>query len=84
MDKILFHTNSFEQLKKYLELHKQLKALGWEVAFSTDSWELARLMAIGFLLVVKINTYYPDFIVTDEPIKADNIISLEDLKESLQ
>lgn len=69
MEKILFYTNSWDKVKKFIEHYNVLVNSGYEVAFSTDSIELAKRLSIGKMLVVKPGTYEPDIAVTTQVIE---------------
>ena len=79
----MFYTNEFKEVAEYVHAYNKIKAMGWEVAFATDRVELARLLAIGFMLVVKPTTYYADYVVCSEELNIDNQVSFEDLVDAI-
>lgn len=68
MEKILFYTNSWDKVKEFIAHYNVLKHNGYEVAFSTDSIEIAKRLSVGKMLVVKPGTYEPDIAVTTQVI----------------
>ena len=49
-----------------------------EVAFATDSNQLIQLLSVGKMLVVTKETYYPDYVVSNEPFDAEIVASIKD------
>ena len=66
--KLLFYTNEWDKVKEFIVHYNVLKQNGYEVAFATDSLELAKRISIGKLLVVKPGTYNPDIAVTTQSV----------------
>ena len=84
MEKLLFYTNSWDKITTFIEHYNVLKQSGYEVAFSTDSIEIAKRLSVGKMLVVKPGTYYPDIAVTTQPIEEyPDALSLEKFVEVL-
>jgi len=81
MKKILFYTNDFMKLKNLPVWLDKLHRDGWEVAFSTDNFELLKFLSVKKLLVVTLDSYYPDFIVSDTKIKGNDVLSFKKFEE---
>lgn len=67
--RLLFYTNDWEDTKKFIQHYNVLKANGYEVAFATDSIDLAKRLSVGRMLVVKIGTYVADIYVSTTKLK---------------
>lgn len=64
MEKLLFYTNKWDKVVLFVEHYNDLLLSGYEVAFATDSIEVAKRLSIGKMLVVKLGTYTPDIVVS--------------------
>ena len=81
MNKILFYTNDFMKLKNLPLWVQKLHRDGFEVAFATDNFELLKFLAVKKLLVVTIDSYHPDFTVSDVSLKGKDVMSFKKFEE---
>lgn len=77
MDKIMFYVNDWEDVKRIIPHINIIRKNYQEIAFSTDDNNLAELLAVGKLLVVKYGTYNPNVIVSTVRLK-ETYIPLEE------
>lgn len=85
MDKILFYTNSWEEVKTVMPYYNVLLESGYEVAFSTDDVELVEKLSIGRMLVVKAGKYIADTVVSNVKLKEyPNAINFKNFLEVMQ
>lgn len=86
MEKILIYVNSWDEVKELMPYYN-LFSRNREVAWSTDSNQLIQLLSVGKMLVVKQDSYYPDFIVTNEAITDFNsslVVNINQFLEALE
>ena len=83
MEKILIYTNDFEDVKRLMQYHRKF-AIGREIAWATSDTNLVQLMAVGKLLVVNHETYYYDFVVSDEKFDAELVVPIDMFLEELE
>ena len=63
MERILFYTNEWDDVTKFVELVPVMESSGMELAFATERRDLAELMAVGKLLVINPKVYNCDLTV---------------------
>jgi len=61
----MIYTNNFYELEEAAIIYNQLKADSFEVAFATDNIELVMFLSQQKMLVVKVGTYFPDFVISN-------------------
>ena len=84
MDKILIYTNNLEDIKDLPNIVNQLTLSGFEIAFSTDNSEILYLLTINKQLVVKYNTYFPDFCISNQELKGLKTIPFKEFRRMLK
>jgi len=84
VEKILFYTNKWDSVKQFVEHYNNLLQNGYEVAFATDSIEIAKRLGMGKMLVLKLGNYTPDIMVSDTKLSEyPNALSLDKFLEVL-
>lgn len=87
MEKLMFYTNTWDDVQQFVQYYNQLIKSGMEVAFGTANPEVAKLIGVGKLLVVYAPTYYPDVIVylSDKPVnRSEPVLSFEEFERGLK
>lgn len=79
--KIMFYANTWDEIAEFMKYYNSLSFKNTEVAIATDNASLVIYLAVGKMLVVNKNTYYPDIVVTNHSKHFKESITLSQLEE---
>lgn len=79
--KIMFYANTWDEITEFMKYYNTLVSKGFEVAIATDNTSLVVYLAVGKILVVNKNTYYPDIVVTNHSEHFKESMTLSQLEE---
>ena len=84
MDKILFFVDDYEEAKLVFPHVNALMASGYEVAFDSEKWEIAELLALSRVLVMNYQVYDADVYVSNFKLIGVDTITIQQFLEALK